>query len=209
MLERQESARMHNVEPVGVSDHGERLQDENVPLVVGYGSAVVVVAARLDRFKGFNGAEDAAEEDEGRCAVESPADGEDVGGQHAGLAGAAVDEGNEADEDDFDNALQHQGNGDEHVAALALGLVVALGAGELAGSGAGEHLDEGAEVDEEVDDAAGVEGRVHGQVVHEAAEDVVFGGGVDGGSGEDEDRLNDEEGHVLVVFCAYRADEPA
>lgn len=57
------------------------------------------------------------------------------------------------------------------------------------GSSSSQRFDRSTDIDEQKDDSVRIEGRVHGQVVHQAREDIVFGGGVDWWTGEDEDRL--------------------
>lgn len=71
---------MHDVEPVGVCNHGQCFEDKDDPFVVGYGAAVVFLATRMDRFTGLNGSEDAAKKNQCRGTVEGYTDGPDVGG---------------------------------------------------------------------------------------------------------------------------------
>ena len=50
---------------------------------------------------------------------------------------------------------------------------------------------------------------MHGQVMHQAAEDVVFGRGIDGWASVDENRFGDVEAQVCGVVGGDGADDPA
>ena len=75
--------------------------------------------------------------------------------------------------------LEEHGRAEEVAAEVLLGLREA-GVGDVGAGDAGENADEDVDAEEGGDDAAGVEGRVVGDVVEEAAEDEVVGAFVDG-----------------------------
>lgn len=98
---------MHEVDPESVQHHGSALEGIQVPFVADDEAAEVIVAVcgGVDG-EGLDGAEDAADEDESRGAVEHDADCSDVGCEHAVSDASAVYQNYQADEDDLDRALQ-------------------------------------------------------------------------------------------------------
>jgi hypothetical protein len=192
---------VYDVEEKGIYDHGSGLEDVEEPLVVGDGTAEVRVAGRGVHGEGFNGAKDAAQEDQARGAIQHDADNLHVLGQHARLVAAVVDQPHEGHEGHHHHhhhhPLQHKRNGNQHPPNH-----VTRGARICAresSADTGQGLDADAEVEEEEENAARVPRGMHGQVMHEAPENVIFGRGVDGQSTEDQDDLRDIQSHIHKV----------
>ena len=114
------------------------------------------------------------------------------------------------DEDDaeLDDALEDDGDGHEGCAAAVEAWFFGACC-EACAAGGSEGLDEGANVDEEVDGAVGVEPGEHGDVVHDAAENVVGGGREDRGSGVDEDSGRDVDVYIVWVVAGDGTQDPA
>ncbi|KAB8336681.1 hypothetical protein FH972_020992 [Carpinus fangiana] len=115
---------------------------------------------------------------------------------------------NQREEGHLDAGLQDEGGVDERVARREL-LLGAAGACGVCGARGRQALDGGAEQQEGGEDAAGVQGRVVGQVGEQAAEDERLGGGEEGRADEDEDELRDEDADVLRVKGGDLAEDEA
>lgn len=182
---------MYDVEEKGIYDRGSGLEDVEEPLVVGDGTAEVRVAGRGVHGEGFNGAKDAAQEDQARGAIQHDADNLHVLGQHARLVAAVVDQPHEGHEEHHHHPLQHKRNGNQHPPNHVTRGARICARESSADNGQGLDADADVEEEEEEENAARVPRGMHGQVMHEASENVIFGRGVDGQSTEDQDDLRD------------------
>lgn len=81
--------------------------------------------------------------------------------------------GNHPDKDTFHSCLEDRANGNEYATAALEALVISC-SGYTGGSGGSQAFNQSTQVDEEVNDSAWVERCVHGEVVHEPSEDIVF-----------------------------------
>lgn len=169
---------MANVPHDHVDEHERRLEDVEEPLVPDHrrnGRGVHVPPVYPRETKVLDDAVDCAHEEERHRSIErekGPANPPGV--SEAGGGAAPVEDGRDADEEEDDGDLDDEAGLHEGMARCAAG----AGEGEVCGvrcAPAVEALDDEGEEGKGGEDAAGVEGGVVGDVVEEAAEDVVVG----------------------------------
>lgn len=203
-------ARMQQVNPESENYHGGRIERVKQPLVVLEVSAGC--AARdtggIEGVERLDSAVDAAHEHEGGRSVEGVEEEAEVAWEHAGAGALAVEGRDDEDDAELDDALEDDGDGHEGCAAAVEAWFFGACC-EACPAGGSEGLDEGANVDEEVDGAVGVEPGEHRDVVHDAAEDVVGGGREDRGSGVDEDSGRDVDVYIVWVVAGDGTQDPA
>lgn len=197
---------MQEVNPESEDDHGGRVERVEQPLV-----ALEVSAGRaacdtggIEGVERFDGAVDAAHKHEGGGSVEGVEEEAEVAGEHAGAGAFAVEGCDDVDDAELHDALENDGDGHEGCAAAVEAWFFGAGCDTCAASGC-EGFDEGANVDEEVDSAVGVQPSEHGDVVHDAAEDVIGGGREDRGRGVDEYGGGDVDVDIVWVVAGDSA----
>ncbi|KAI6876645.1 hypothetical protein KC338_g252 [Hortaea werneckii] len=143
-------------------------------------------------------AENTPDEDQRGGAVQHDADPLDVRRKVACAPRPVVDDGHKGGEGYFNAALQDERDADKDPADGVL-RTSRYTTCKLTSPDTRERLDHDADKDKYAKDPARVEDGVHGEVMHQAAQNVVFGSGVDGRPGEDEDDLGDVEANILLL----------
>ena len=189
---------MYDIEPVSVNDHWRSFKDVQIPLVVVNSTTVVGFTTVIVLAESFHGAENAAQEDERRCAIEHDEDGAHIGCKHVRALAADVQLGDQANEETLNYPLQDKRNGDELSSVdIARGSWFILGYPPY--TDRGKSFDRDTDVDEKIDDATRMEGGVHREIVHQSCKNVVLYGGIDRRTGEDEYCLSDVEVQIRQV----------
>lgn len=193
---------MKQINPESKNDHRGRIERVEQPLV-----ALEVSAGRAARdargikcVERFDGAVDAAHKHERGGSVEGVEEEAEVAREHAGAGALAVEGCDDEDDAELDDALEDDGDGHEGCAAAVEAWFLGACCDACAACGC-EGFDEGADVDEEMDRAVGIQPSEHGDVVHDTTEDVIGGGGEDGGSGVDEDGGGDVDVDIVRVVA--------
>ena len=191
---------MLNVQPVAVDGHWHAFKDIEVPLVGGEVSAVVDTRSTVGKVLSeiLYRAENTPDQDQRGGTVQHDADPFDVRCEVACAPRPVVDDGHKGGEGYFNAALQDERDANQDPADGVL-RTSRYTTCKLTGSDTRERLDHDADKDKYAKDPARVEDGVHGQVMHQATQNVIFGSGVDGRPGEDEDDLGDVEAEILLV----------
>lgn len=102
------------------------------------------------------GAEDTADQDEGRCAIKHDADCSHVGREHAVSDASSVDQHHQTGEDDLDYTLQDERDADQRAAGDGFGWILDRRGCIIGSACSCETLDGNSKVDEDDHDSAGM-----------------------------------------------------
>lgn len=168
----QESSGVKQVQPESKDEHRPQFKGIEVPLITEDGSAVLGTTEVPEHLERLDRAEDAAQQDKSGGSVQSEAEGLHIAWGHARSRGLDM----HCCDDDYHQALDHcledETCGNELAAAFVFVDIRACGC-VFGSTGCCDALHCGADIDEEDEDSVGIEDGMHGEVVHQSADQVV------------------------------------